>query len=64
MRGERALRRGNWKYYRGKSGRDQLFDLAGDVREQADKAAVEPARLAELRAAWEKTDAGLLPYPA
>ncbi|MDX6758343.1 sulfatase-like hydrolase/transferase [Streptomyces sp. F8] len=64
VRGERALRRGNWKYYRGKSGRDQLFDLAGDIREQADKAAVEPARLAELRAAWEAVDAGLLPYPA
>ncbi|OKK18120.1 twin-arginine translocation pathway signal protein [Streptomyces sp. CB00455] len=64
VRGERALRRGNWKYYRGTSGRDQLFDLAGDLREQADRAAAEPARLARLRAAWEKTDAGLLPYPA
>ncbi|MFE2282841.1 sulfatase-like hydrolase/transferase [Streptomyces sp. NPDC059443] len=63
VRGERALRRGDWKYYRGKAGRDQLFNLAGDIREQADKAALEPARLAELRAAWEKTDAGLLPYP-
>ncbi|MEW1637332.1 sulfatase-like hydrolase/transferase [Streptomyces sp. NPDC093801] len=64
VRGERALRRGDWKYYRGKSGRDQLFDLAGDLREQADRAAAEPARLAQLRAAWERTDAGLLPYPA
>ncbi|MFI6003847.1 sulfatase-like hydrolase/transferase [Streptomyces sp. NPDC051366] len=64
VRGERALRRGDWKYYRGKTGKDQLFNLAGDIREQADKAALEPARLAELRAAWEKTDAGLLPYPA
>ncbi|MFZ3498723.1 sulfatase-like hydrolase/transferase [Streptomyces sp. 5.8] len=63
VRRERALRRGDWKYYRGKAGRDQLFNLAGDIREQADKAALEPARLAELRAAWEKTDAGLLPYP-
>ncbi|THA59383.1 sulfatase [Streptomyces sp. A1136] len=63
VRGERALRRGDWKYYQGKSGRDQLFNLAGDVREQADKAAVEPERLARLRAAWEETNAGLLPYP-
>ncbi|WP_371616678.1 sulfatase-like hydrolase/transferase [Streptomyces sp. NBC_00454] len=63
VRGERALRRGDWKYYRGKAGRDQLFNLAGDIREQADRAALEPARLAELRAAWEKTDSGLLPYP-
>ncbi|MET9568775.1 sulfatase-like hydrolase/transferase [Streptomyces virginiae] len=61
---ERALRRGDWKYYRGRTGRDQLFNLAADIREQADKAAVEPARLAELRAAWEAVDAGLLPYPA
>ncbi|MFD9077518.1 sulfatase-like hydrolase/transferase [Streptomyces erythrochromogenes] len=64
VRGERALRRGDWKYYRGKTGRDQLFDLAGDIREQADKATVEPARLAELRTAWEAVNAGLLPYPA
>ncbi|MFG2293029.1 sulfatase [Streptomyces sp. NPDC048603] len=63
VRGERALRRGDWKYYRGKSGRDQLFDLAGDVREQADKATVDPVRLAELRSAWEKTNGTLLPYP-
>jgi arylsulfatase A-like enzyme len=63
VRGERALRRGEWKYYRGKSGRDQLFRLTGDAREQADLAGVRPERLAELRAAWEGVDAGLLPYP-
>ncbi len=57
------MRRGEWKYYRGRSGKDQLFKLTEDAREQADKAAVEPGRLAELRAAWERTDAGLLPYP-
>ncbi len=62
VRGERALRRGDWKYYRGKSGRDQLFDLATDEREQADKAAARPELLAQLKAAWERTDAGLLPY--
>ncbi|MFJ6696899.1 sulfatase [Streptomyces sp. NPDC091272] len=64
VRGERALRRGEWKYYRGKAGRDQLFRLTADAREQADLAAAEPGRLAALRGAWEKTDAGLLPYPA
>ncbi|MGW7068039.1 sulfatase family protein [Streptomyces sp. NPDC054855] len=64
VRGERALRRGDWKYYRGKGGKDQLFDLAVDQREQADLAAREPRLLAELKAAWEKTDKGLLPYPA
>ncbi|MEV6198350.1 sulfatase-like hydrolase/transferase [Streptomyces sp. NPDC051771] len=62
VRGERALRRGDWKYYRGKSGRDQLFHLAEDAREQADRAASEQTRLAGLRAAWEGIDAGLLRY--
>ncbi|MEW1699513.1 MULTISPECIES: sulfatase-like hydrolase/transferase [unclassified Streptomyces] len=62
VRGERALRRGDWKYYRGRSGRDQLFDLGTDAREQADRATAEPALLASLRTSWERTDAGLLAY--
>ncbi|MFK4069636.1 sulfatase [Streptomyces sp. NPDC029674] len=62
VRGERALRRGKWKYYRGKGGPDQLFDLAADRREQADRAAGEPELLAELRATWERTDGELLAY--
>ena len=62
MRGERALRRGDTKYYRGRSGTDQLFNLADDQREQADRAVAEPERLAALRASWERTDSGLLPY--
>ncbi|QNP64076.1 sulfatase-like hydrolase/transferase [Streptomyces genisteinicus] len=64
VRGERALRRGDWKYYRGKTGRDQLFRLSEDVREQADRATAEPARLAELRGAWEAVNGTLLPYPS
>ncbi|MFC7310152.1 sulfatase [Streptomyces monticola] len=64
VRGERALRRGDWKYYRGKSGKDQLFQLSSDLREQADRAAAEPGLLGELRDAWERTDKELLPYPA
>ncbi|MFD9820172.1 sulfatase family protein [Streptomyces violascens] len=63
VRGERALRRGKWKYYRGKGGQDQLFDLAEDRREQADRAVDEPGLLGELKAVWEKTDKELLPYP-
>lgn len=63
VRGERALQRGDWKYYRGRSGVDQLFQLAHDQREQANRAEAEPELLAELRASWEKTNAGLLPYP-
>ncbi|WP_228991734.1 sulfatase [Streptomyces sp. DH8] len=63
VRGERALRRGDWKYYRGRNGTDQLFNLAEDRREQADRAKTDPERLADLRASWERTDSGLLPYP-
>lgn len=63
VRGERALRRGDWKYYRGKGGSDQLFNLAQDQREQANRALDQPALLAELRSAWERTDEQLLPYP-
>lgn len=64
VRGNRALRRGEWKYYRDAQGRDHLYNLAADIREQADLAAGRPALLAELRAAWEKVDGTLLPYPA
>ncbi|MFF0023760.1 MULTISPECIES: sulfatase [unclassified Streptomyces] len=64
VRGERAVRRGPWKYYRGKGGTDQLFDLSRDAREQADRSAEHPALLAELKAVWEKVNAGLLPYPS
>lgn len=64
VRGERALRRGDWKYYRGKGGQDQLFNLAEDRREQADRAVDEPKLLGELKAAWEETDKELLAYPA
>ncbi|MFH9575839.1 sulfatase [Streptomyces sp. NPDC017454] len=64
VRGNRALRRGDWKYYRDADGGDHLYDLGTDAREQADLAAVRPELLAELRAAWERVDGGLLPYPA
>ncbi|MFW6720874.1 hypothetical protein ACHZ98_11995 [Streptomyces sp. MAR4 CNY-716] len=61
---ERALRRSDWKYHRGKDGADRLFDLARGPRERADTSTVRPELLARLRTAWEETDAGLLPYPA
>ncbi|RJQ81485.1 twin-arginine translocation pathway signal protein [Pseudonocardiaceae bacterium YIM PH 21723] len=62
-KGERALRRGDWKYYRGTDGQDVLFNLPADPREQANKATAEPALLRDLKASWEKTDATLLKYP-
>ncbi|MCP3803904.1 sulfatase-like hydrolase/transferase [Allokutzneria sp. A3M-2-11 16] len=68
--GQRALRRGKWKYYRAErariplhNGKDVLFDLEQDQHEGADRSAHEPALVAELKAAWEKVDATLLPYP-
>ncbi|WP_166028760.1 sulfatase [Streptomyces chilikensis] len=64
VRGNRALRRGDWKYYRDTAGRDHLYHLAADQREQADLAKEHPELLADLRTAWETTDADLLPYPS
>ncbi|TLS47711.1 twin-arginine translocation pathway signal protein [Streptomyces montanus] len=64
VRANRALRRGDWKYYRDAGGTDHLFNLSQDSREQADLAPDRPELLAELKAAWERTAAGLLPYSA
>ncbi|PRH77340.1 twin-arginine translocation pathway signal protein, partial [Streptomyces solincola] len=64
VRGNRALRRGDHKYYRDAQGRDHLYDLAADPREQADLATTRPALLADLKSAWERTDRTLLPYSA
>ncbi|WP_405950690.1 sulfatase-like hydrolase/transferase [Streptomyces prunicolor] len=64
VRANRALRRGDWKYYQDEDGDDHLFDLGADIREQADLAPDKPELLAELKAAWEKIASGLLPYPA
>lgn len=66
MRGQRALRRGDWKYVSvpGDDGpTTELYDLAADPSEQANLAGRRPEVAAELAAAWEAIDAGLLPYP-
>ena len=64
MKGERALRRGDFKYVRLANSVDHLYDVSKDLREQADLAKNEPGTVAELRAAWERIDETLLPYPA
>jgi arylsulfatase A-like enzyme len=51
-RGQRALRDGDWKYLR-VDGHDYLFKLPADERERANMAGRDPARLADLRDAWE-----------
>ena len=61
-RGQRALRDGDWKYLR-VDGIDYLFDLAADERERANLAGRDPARLADLRDAWESWNATMPPIP-
>ncbi len=61
-RGQRAHRRGRWKYLR-VDGHDYLFDLAADERERANLGARESGRLAELRTAWEAWNATMPPIP-
>jgi arylsulfatase A-like enzyme len=60
---ERALRRGDWKYLRTPEG-ETLHNLAADPRELANLARSRPAVFADLRAAWEKINGDLLPYPS
>ena len=64
MKDGRALRRGDLKYVRLADGADHLYDLAADVREQANLARRRPDDLAALRSTWETINAGLLPYRA
>lgn len=63
MKDERALRRGDLKYVRLTDGTDRLYDLANDAREQADLAPRHADEVADMRAAWERIDSTLLPYP-
>jgi arylsulfatase A-like enzyme len=52
-RQQRALLRSTHKYL-SIDGNDYLFDLAADQRERANRARIDPAKLAELRDAWER----------
>jgi len=61
-RGQRALRRGPWKYLR-VDGHDYLFDIPADERERANRAPREPARLDTMRADWEAWNATMPPIP-
>jgi arylsulfatase A-like enzyme len=62
-RGQRALRRGRWKYLR-VDGHDYLFDLAADERERANRGPREPALLAAMRADWDDWNATMPAIPA
>ena len=61
-RGQRALRDGNWKYLM-VDGNEYLFDIPADERERANRAKLEPARLATMRAAWLAWNDTMPPIP-
>ena len=58
--GQAALRAGDWKIYRWRGGPWQLYDLARDPGEAENRAAAEPAKRAELEAAWRALDAQMV----
>ena len=62
-RGQRALRDGDWKYLC-VDGNEYLFNLPADERERANRAAREPERLNQMRAAWQAWEATMPPIPA
>ena len=56
-----ALRSGDWKLHRGRGDRTwQLFNLARDISEEHDLSATEPAKRAELEAAWKALDTQMI----
>jgi arylsulfatase A-like enzyme len=61
-RGQRALRRGRWKYLQ-VDGHEYLFDIDADERERANRAQREPDRLAAMRDDWLRWHATMPPIP-
>ncbi len=61
-RGQRAMRRGDWKYLM-VDGHEYLFHLPSDERERANRAPREPARLAAMRNDWLAWNATMPPIP-
>ena len=61
-RGQRALRRGRWKYLKVDE-HEYLFDIPADERERANHAGRDPARLQAMRADWEAWNATMPPIP-
>ena len=57
-----AVRQGDWKYV-SIGGKEFLFNLAEDARENANAAAANPAKLAELKTLWDGWNHQMLPYP-
>lgn len=61
-RGQRALRKGDWKYLT-VDGHEYLFNIPADERERANRAHAEPARLEAMRADWQGWNASMPPIP-
>ena len=61
-RGQRALRRGRWKYLKVDQ-HEYLFDLAADERERANRAPREPELLQAMRTEWLAWNATMPPIP-
>ncbi|MFM7520785.1 MAG: sulfatase-like hydrolase/transferase [Planctomycetota bacterium] len=61
-----AVRKGDWKLVvsKGGSGKPELYDLSSDVGEQRDRAAAEPARVAELQKLYDVWNAEQAPPSA
>ncbi len=61
-RGQRALRRGHWKYLKVDE-HEYLFDIPADERERANLAPRQPERLQAMRAEWLAWNATMPPIP-
>ncbi len=62
-KGQRAARRGSYKYLK-MNDNEFLFDVVADPLERGNLKLRQPERFAALKAAWEQWDAGMLHDPA
>lgn len=61
-RDQRALRHGDWKYLK-VDDHEYLFNIPADERERANRAPLEPQRLAAMRADWLAWNESMPPIP-
>lgn len=61
-RGQRAMRKGDWKYLR-VDDIDYLFNITEDERERANRAKTDPDRLVSMRSEWEAWNKTVPPVP-
>lgn len=61
IHGQRAMRIGRWKYLQ-IAGNSFLFDVVADPLERGNQKELEPQKYAAMVDAWERWNAGMLPY--